>query len=75
MNALIGRTVGKLIVGIRVTGADLKTPPSLIQSILRASYSIISVLFFFAGVMAPAFNSMGQAWHDSLSGTYVIYRR
>lgn len=73
--SLLGRTIGKMIVGIRVVGPDKNSYPTLLQSIARSFLSVFSFLFLFAGVIAPLFNNESKAWHDKLSGTMVIYKR
>lgn len=75
LTSLSGRTIGKLIVGIRVIGKEKTSPPSLLQSIARAIMAIVSFLFLFAGVIAPMYDLKCMAWHDRIAGTRVIYGR
>ena len=75
MTSIWGRTIGKMIVGIRVVGNDMVSNPDLLQSISRTFLSVFSFLFLFAGVIAPMFDNESKAWHDKLSGTMVIYKR
>ena len=75
LTSLLGQTIGKLIVGIRVVGSDKKSPPAFLQSIARTIMTVVSFLFLFAGVVAPMYDPESRAWHDRIAGTYVIYKR
>lgn len=73
--SISGRTIGKMIVGIQVVESGNNKSPSLIQAIGRSFAGVFSFLFFFAGVLAPFYDSRGRAWHDQFSNTIVIYKR
>lgn len=66
-----GRTVGKMLLGIRVISADGKQV-GLWESFMRWVGYYISAVFLFAGFMWSIFDPDSQAWHDKIAGTYVV---
>lgn len=71
LHALSGRTIGKMLMRIRVInseGEDL----GVWDSFLRWVGYFISAAVMLAGFFWAAFDSEGQAWHDKIAGTYVV---
>ena len=68
-----GRTIGKMLTGIRVVSSD-GTEPSVIKMLVR---QVLAVVLFFVTLgisfLFAAFGSRGRALHDLLAGTQVIY--
>lgn len=72
--ALWGRTVGKLLVGIRVVRVNDGRSPGWVKSIIR--YLVINLPFLAWLVqMSPIFYDSRQGWHDRAASTIVIRRR
>lgn len=71
LHALSGRTIGKMLMRIRVInseGEDL----GVWGAFLRWAGYFISAAVMLAGFFWAAFDSEGQAWHDKIAGTYVV---
>ncbi|MEW2130320.1 RDD family protein [Streptomyces sp. NPDC005435] len=81
MVGLIGATLGKLAVGIRVVQADTGQKPGLLKSFLRwiiptaagyVSCGIGQLLVY----LSPFWDNSGrqQGWHDKVAGTLVVHK-
>ena len=69
-----GRTLGKLVLGIRVsTPQGTEVSPG--RGMLRSFGLLLSVVTFGAGFLIIPFNPRKQALHDYLADTIVIYDR
>jgi uncharacterized RDD family membrane protein YckC len=69
--ALVGRTPGMLVSGVRVV-AETGDPPGARRSVVRAlGYWVSSV--FFVGFAWIAVDRRRQGFHDKLAGTFVVY--
>lgn len=68
---LRGRTLGRLLLGIRLVDESGQAP-GLIRSLLRAVFSIASFAFFLAGFWLALFDRHGQTLHDKLTRTFVV---
>ena len=66
-----GKTLGKMVVGIRVISSDARDP-GLRESFMRWVGYYISAVFMFAGFLWSMFDRDSQAWHDKIAGTYVV---
>lgn len=68
-----GQTVGKMLTGLRVVGADDVAPDRVrpAQAALRAVLTVPSVLMLGLGFL-PALSGHGRAIHDRLSHTRVV---
>ncbi len=73
-HAAWGRTLGKVIFGLRVVRADGK-PLRFGRAFLRYVGYIMSLIPFALGLIWAAWDSQKQGWHDKLAGTYVIKER
>ncbi|MGV9424848.1 RDD family protein [Streptomyces sp. NPDC003656] len=81
MIGLVGATLGKLAVGIRVLRADTGQKPGLLKSFLRwiiptaagyVSCGIGQLLVY----LSPFWDNSGrqQGWHDKVAGTVVAHK-
>ena len=74
LHAYSGKTVGKLIFGIRVVKED-GSGISLTDSFVRWIGYYISTLPLFYGYFSALFDLHYQTWHDKLSKSFVINDR
>ncbi|BDZ49291.1 hypothetical protein GCM10025867_15320 [Frondihabitans sucicola] len=81
MTAAWGRTVGKMIVGLRVIRAVDGRKPNVGNAFLRWISPGLGGLIPFVGpfgallvLLSPTFDSSGrrQGWHDKMAGTLVV---
>jgi uncharacterized RDD family membrane protein YckC len=69
--ALVGRTPGMMLLGVRVVKAN-GDPPGVRRSIIRAfGYWVSAVLLL--GFAWIALDRRSQGFHDKLAGTFVVY--
>ncbi|MEO0141313.1 MAG: RDD family protein [candidate division WOR-3 bacterium] len=67
-----GQTIGKRIMGIRVVDKS-GSPPGIGKAFLREVVGkLISEAIFGLGFILAAFDNQRRAWHDRITGTYVI---
>ncbi len=69
---LFGKTVGKLVMGLRVVRED-GGRPRLVQSAIRVVGYGISAAVFMMGFAWILIDGRRRAWHDHMARTYVIY--
>lgn len=69
---LIGQTIGKYTMGLRVVRMD-GNRITLFTSIRRVLGYAVSILFFGLGFVWILINNQRQGWHDKIAGTCVIY--
>lgn len=69
---LFGKTVGKLVMGLRVVRED-GGRPRLLQSAIRVIGYGISAAAFMMGFVWILFDGRRRAWHDHMARTYVVY--
>jgi len=68
---LLGATVGKLLLRLRVVGPDGERPgPG--RSALRALFAVVGVLALGLGPLTALFTRSGQGLHDLLARTVVV---
>jgi len=68
---LVGATVGKRLLRLRVVGPDGERPgPG--RSALRACVAVLGVLCLGAGPLLALFTRSGHALHDLVAGTTVV---
>jgi uncharacterized RDD family membrane protein YckC len=70
LHALLGQTIGKLVVRVRVVSADGE-PPALGASVLRFIGYFVSLLPFGFGFVMAGLRTDRRALHDLLAGTRV----
>lgn len=69
--ALIGRTLGMMLLGLRVVKADGQ-PAGVWRSVVRAlGYWVSAILML--GFIWIVFDPRRQGFHDKLAGTVVVY--
>lgn len=68
---LFGRTVGKLVLGVRVVDAQGRRPRFL-QSVVRAAGYLLSSIFLL-GFAWIGLTPKRRGWHDHLARTWVVY--
>jgi len=71
MHAVLGQTIGKMIMGIRVVTRD-NLHASLGVSFLRWTGYILSLLPLASGFLWAAVDKERCAWHDRLAQTKVV---
>lgn len=71
LHALSGRTIGKMLMKIRVINSEGEDV-GVWDSFIRWVGYFISAVVMLAGFFWAAFDSEGQAWHDKMAGTYVV---
>jgi uncharacterized RDD family membrane protein YckC len=72
LHAWGGQTLGKIIIGIRVTGTDDR-PLSLGSAFLRTTAYFVSALPLGAGFLWLVLDREGRSWHDRLAGSKVVF--
>ena len=68
---LFGRTVGKLVLGIRVVDVRGRRP-GFLQSLVRAVLYTVSAAFVI-GFAWVGVTPRRRAWHDHIARTWVVY--
>lgn len=69
---LVGRTPGKLLLGLRVISHNGR-PITFWQAVRRYIGYFISAFGLYIGYLWVLFDNRRQGWHDKLAGTYVVY--
>ncbi len=69
---LVGKTVGKALMGLRVLGQDGRRL-TFSQALIRALGYYVSGLALFIGFLWVLVDDRRQAWHDKLARTVVVY--
>lgn len=70
---VFGKTVGKMMLGVRVVSADGHIVLRGRQTFVRVLTYPLSFLFLGIGLLGVVFNSRRQAWHDRFAKTAVVY--
>jgi len=70
--SLTGRTLGKMVMGLRIIGPN-GYPPTVGKSFLRLIGYGVSMLAFWMGYLWILVDNDRQAWHDHMATTWVIY--
>jgi uncharacterized RDD family membrane protein YckC len=70
-HALMGATVGKRLLGLRVEGPG-GTAPGLARSVARSALAVAGAAALGAGVVIGLLSRRGQALHDRAVGTVVV---
>lgn len=69
---MYGATLGRIAMKIRVISMEDLENPSLLFSLSRASFRIISESIFYLGFLWAVLNPKRETWHDKVSKTLVI---
>lgn len=67
-----GATLGKLLVKIRVIELTTLSHPSVISSLNRAIFRVVSEMFFYLGFLWGMLQPSRQTLHDKTARTLVI---
>lgn len=70
---VFGKTVGKMLFGLRVVSSDGHVVLRARQTFIRVLTYPLSFLVFGLGLLGVVFNPQRQAWHDRLANTAVVY--
>lgn len=71
--AVFGKTIGKMILGVRVVSADGQVVLNGRQPFVRVLTYPLSFAVLGIGLLGVVFNSQRQAWHDRFAKTAVVY--
>ncbi len=74
MTWLNGRTLGKLLLGMRVIKKNGRRI-SLLDALLRNVFGYMISQIFMLGYLWAVFDREKQAWHDKMAGTVVVDER
>ena len=73
MTALVGATIGKLALSIKVVDKNSGKNLSIGQAILRETIGkFLSSIVLNLGYIWVAFDGKKQGWHDKIAGSYVV---
>ena len=67
-----GATLGKIAMKIRVVEIKTLSNPSVLSSLNRSIFRIISEMFFYLGFLWGMFDPFRQTWHDKTAKTLVV---
>ena len=67
-----GASVGKLVMKIRVIELRTMDNPSVLSSLNRAIFRVVSEIFLYLGFLWGILNPSKQTWHDKTAKTLVI---
>jgi len=67
-----GATIGKLVMKIRVIEIKTLQFPSIISSLNRAIFRVISEMLFYLGFLWGMMDKSRQSWHDKTAKTLVV---
>ena len=71
--AVFGKTIGKMILGVRVVRSDGHLTVSGGKAFLRTATYPLSFIVFGIGLLGILFGRERRAWHDHFGGTAVVY--
>ena len=69
---MYGATLGRIAMKIKVISLGDLENPSLLFSLSRASFRIISESIFYLGFLWAVLNPKRETWHDKVSKTLVV---
>jgi uncharacterized RDD family membrane protein YckC len=67
----LGWSPGKRLLGLRIVTSEGRSP-GLGRGFARTAGTLLSILAFFVGYFAAAWDTRRQTWHDKIAGTYVV---
>ncbi len=70
-HALMGATLGKLLVRIQVVTRDGQ-PPTISRSAVRSGFALTFLFVLGLGPLLALFTRSGRALHDFVAGTYAV---
>jgi uncharacterized RDD family membrane protein YckC len=66
-----GASIGKIIMKIRVIEIRTLVNPTIVSSLNRAIFRVISEMFFYLGFLWGMLEPSRQTWHDKTAKTLV----
>lgn len=69
--AVFGKTIGMMVMGLRVVGVSGARPAPLRAAVRTAAMALSNILML--GYVWVAVDNRRQAWHDKIARTFVIY--
>ena len=70
---IFGKTIGKMVLGVRVVDADGALVLQGRQAFVRVFTYPLSFLIFGIGLLGVVFGRERRAWHDHIAGSAVVY--
>ena len=70
---VFGKTIGKMMVGLRVVSSDGHATMKGRQTFIRVTSYPLSFAILGIGLLGVVFNPQRQAWHDRFAKTAVVY--
>ena len=67
-----GGSIGKIVMKIRVIEIRTLHNPSVISSLNRGIFRVVSEMFFYLGFLWGMLNPERQTWHDKTARTLVV---
>jgi len=67
-----GASIGKIIMKIRVLEIRTLDNPSVLSSLNRGIFRVVSEMFFYLGFLWGMLNPERQTWHDKTAKTLVV---
>lgn len=67
-----GGSIGKIVMKIRVIEIRTLQFPSVISSLNRGIFRVVSEMFFYLGFLWGMFDPSRQTWHDKTARTLVV---
>lgn len=67
-----GASIGKLLMKIKVIEIRTLSNPSVLSSLNRAIFRIVSEMLFYLGFIWGMMQESRQTWHDKTAKTLVI---
>ncbi|MEA1903791.1 MAG: RDD family protein [Actinomycetota bacterium] len=71
--AIFGKTLGKMVLGVRVVKADGSVVVKGRSAFIRALTYPLSFALFGIGLLGAVFGRERRTWHDRFAGTAVVY--
>ena len=75
LTGLLGQTVGKMTVGIRVVGRNGQAPGLGYAALREIVGKFVSIIAFLLGFLWIGWDGTKQGWHDKIAGTHVVRGR
>lgn len=70
--ALYGKTIGKMIMKIKVIDTQTLDKPDFLRSFIRSVFRNFDEMFFYAGMMVALFDPYNRALHDIIGRCVVV---
>ena len=70
--AIYGKTIGKMIVKIKIIDAQTFDKPTFLKAFIRSAVRNFDEMFFYLGMLYALTNPLTQTIHDKISKVVVI---